>query len=138
MNIYIYIYIYIPEYNFRFSFFLHRICNLIPDLQEKNIKKKEDISLPFETQDFSQDIVFGLMFCLYRRLNANFEGYFSCVRILPYRDNRPGGEQSKKSSARHFFQSLLEMFLRNSVLKETQFKSHESMQKLKIMESFSL
>ena len=44
--------IYIPEYNFRFSFFLHRICNLIPDLQEKNIKKKEDISLPFETQDF--------------------------------------------------------------------------------------
>ena len=46
------IYIYIPEYNFRFSFFLHRICNLIPDLQEKNIKKKEDISLPFETQDF--------------------------------------------------------------------------------------
>ena len=58
-----YIYsIYAPEYNFRFSFFLHRICNLIPDLQGKTLRKRKTFHFLLSLKTFPKTLCSGSCF----------------------------------------------------------------------------
>ena len=114
MYIFYFIYISFPKYSFGLSFFLHGICSLILDLQEKTLRKRKPFHFLLRLQTFPRTLCSGSCFiCTEGSMlcgHGNFGGYFSCIRILTYRDNRPRSEQSRKNSVGCVFQSLLEMF----------------------------